>query len=170
MAYCRNCYKELSFGEIVCTGCGKKIDTPLFSLPDDVRANISYTANNRDVSQGKNAGVQNRETAGNSTSQSTQERKKVYCRNCGGEIDEKAVICIHCGVPTENYSTQGNKEIDDRKASTLEIIGAVIMPGLGSILGLIYYFMGKQRAGKTLFIVGNLSVLGYYIIYSASQL
>ena len=170
MAYCRNCYKELSFGEIVCSGCGKKIDTPLFSLPDDVGKSVQYNTNDRSDLQPQNADVQKSETFADTFSHGTQERKTVYCRNCGGEIDEKAVICVHCGVPTENHSTQGNKEIDDRKASTLEIIGAVIMPGLGSILGLIYYFIGKQRAGKTLFLVGNLSVLGYYIIYSASQL
>lgn len=24
----------------------------------------------------------------------------MYCKNCGKEIDNKAVICVHCGVPT----------------------------------------------------------------------
>ncbi|NCC61574.1 MAG: NINE protein [Verrucomicrobiae bacterium] len=23
----------------------------------------------------------------------------MYCRNCGKQIDEKAVVCVHCGVP-----------------------------------------------------------------------
>lgn len=23
----------------------------------------------------------------------------MYCRNCGKEVDDKAVACIHCGVP-----------------------------------------------------------------------
>ncbi len=27
----------------------------------------------------------------------------MYCRNCGAQIDDKAVICPHCGVPTDNY-------------------------------------------------------------------
>ena len=26
-----------------------------------------------------------------------------FCRNCGSEIDDKAVICPMCGVPQENY-------------------------------------------------------------------
>ena len=25
---------------------------------------------------------------------------KVYCRNCGQQIDDKAIICVHCGVAT----------------------------------------------------------------------
>jgi len=24
----------------------------------------------------------------------------MYCRNCGKEIDDKAVVCVHCGVST----------------------------------------------------------------------
>jgi hypothetical protein len=32
----------------------------------------------------------------------------MYCSNCGKQIDEKAVICIGCGVPTQNYITPRN--------------------------------------------------------------
>ena len=28
----------------------------------------------------------------------------MFCTNCGKEIDDKAVICPNCGVPTENYN------------------------------------------------------------------
>lgn len=27
----------------------------------------------------------------------------MYCRNCGKEIDDKAVVCIHCGVATHDH-------------------------------------------------------------------
>lgn len=26
----------------------------------------------------------------------------MYCKNCGKEIDDKAVVCVHCGVATGN--------------------------------------------------------------------
>jgi hypothetical protein len=29
----------------------------------------------------------------------------MYCSNCGKQIDDKAAICIHCGVPTPNYKS-----------------------------------------------------------------
>lgn len=36
----------------------------------------------------------------------------MYCKNCGKEIDDKAVICVHCGVPTENSTyTSSNKNL-----------------------------------------------------------
>lgn len=30
----------------------------------------------------------------------------MFCSNCGAQIDDKAVVCVKCGVPTNNYSTQ----------------------------------------------------------------
>ena len=30
-----------------------------------------------------------------------REKIDMYCRNCGKEIDDRAVICPHCGVPVE---------------------------------------------------------------------
>jgi len=32
----------------------------------------------------------------------------MYCANCGKQIDDKAVICIGCGVPTQLYVTPRN--------------------------------------------------------------
>ncbi|MCA6483113.1 MAG: TM2 domain-containing protein [Chitinophagaceae bacterium] len=29
----------------------------------------------------------------------------MFCSNCGKQIDDKAAICIHCGVPTPNYKS-----------------------------------------------------------------
>lgn len=28
----------------------------------------------------------------------------MYCSKCGKEIDDEAVVCVHCGVPTSNYN------------------------------------------------------------------
>jgi len=28
------------------------------------------------------------------------DRTKAYCRACGQQIDPRAVVCVHCGVPT----------------------------------------------------------------------
>lgn len=30
----------------------------------------------------------------------------MYCKNCGQQIDDKAVICIHCGVAVQELPTQ----------------------------------------------------------------
>lgn len=30
----------------------------------------------------------------------------MYCKNCGKEIDDKAAVCIHCGVATHEQTQQ----------------------------------------------------------------
>ncbi len=32
----------------------------------------------------------------------------MYCANCGKEIDDKAAICVGCGVPTSNQTQQAS--------------------------------------------------------------
>ena len=35
----------------------------------------------------------------------------MYCYNCGKEIDDKAVVCVHCGVETKNMKSSTDKNI-----------------------------------------------------------
>lgn len=30
----------------------------------------------------------------------------MFCSNCGTQIDDKAVVCIKCGAPTPNFTSQ----------------------------------------------------------------
>lgn len=30
----------------------------------------------------------------------------MFCSNCGTQIDDKALVCVKCGVPTSNYKSQ----------------------------------------------------------------
>ena len=39
----------------------------------------------------------------------------MFCSKCGKEIDNEAVICVHCGCPTQNYK-------DDKQAKDQPII------------------------------------------------
>jgi len=33
-----------------------------------------------------------------------------YCRKCGKEIDDEAIMCVHCGVPTDLYNKKSEPE------------------------------------------------------------
>lgn len=35
----------------------------------------------------------------------------MYCRNCGKQIDDKAVVCIHCGVATMDPIQQNQQPV-----------------------------------------------------------
>lgn len=62
----------------------------------------------------------------------------MFCKNCGKEIDDKAAICIHCGVATGNSSI-GNEPVDN--PSHIAGVASCCVP----ILGLILYFMWKDE-------------------------
>lgn len=36
----------------------------------------------------------------------------MFCHHCGKEIDDNAVVCIHCGVETKNLNKQNDRQIN----------------------------------------------------------
>ena len=63
----------------------------------------------------------------------------MYCKNCGSQIDDNAVICPHCGVP----QTAAQKD----ETNTLAIVG-FIFAFFVPIVGLICSILGLKRAGE----------------------
>ena len=69
-----------------------------------------------------------------------------YCRQCGKELLDEAVICPQCGCAT------GHQAASDEKASALWIIIAILFPIVGAIYALIEW-KNKPNAAKTVLIV-----------------
>lgn len=62
-----------------------------------------------------------------------------FCRNCGQQIDDRAVICPHCGV------AQGNKpEVVDNGGFGWGVLGCCI-----PIVGLVLFLVWKDTKPKT---------------------
>lgn len=61
-----------------------------------------------------------------------------YCRNCGAEISEKAVICPKCGVPTEKLRSTSHNSNDSGN------IGWGILGFILPIVGLILFIAWKD--------------------------
>lgn len=59
----------------------------------------------------------------------------MFCSNCGKEIDDKAVICIHCGCATKNQPEQ--------KPNKSMLCAVILWLFLG---GLLIYFCFLQVA------------------------
>lgn len=74
----------------------------------------------------------------------------MYCKNCGEEIDDRAVVCIKCGVPTEIHPV--NDEFSE--ISIAAIICAFFVPLAGFILGLIGMQNAKNQKSKSLAMAG----------------
>lgn len=91
-----------------------------------------------------------------------------FCRKCGKEIDNEAVICPHCGVPQQN-AQQEAKPVDNRKATPIEMIGAILIPILGVILGIVYLVQGKKTAGGAMLVAGMIAWIVSFIILQTIQ-
>lgn len=62
-----------------------------------------------------------------------------FCKNCGKEIDDKAVICPHCGVP---QTTQ--PQVVDNGGFGWGLLGCCI-----PLVGLILFLVWKDTKPKT---------------------
>lgn len=75
----------------------------------------------------------------------------MYCKKCGNEISDEAVICPKCGCATDNY---GGKMKKTSRLTAYEPANGVllfltfIIPIIGLILGIIDISKGKTTSGK----------------------
>lgn len=83
-----------------------------------------------------------------------------YCSKCGKEINDEAVVCIHCGCQTKNMAIPANT---DRPASGGEILLTVLWPILGAILYYVYK-SSKPTAAKQLNKISIASFLAWFAI------
>lgn len=92
----------------------------------------------------------------------------MYCRNCGKEIDDKAVICIHCGCAVmENQTPQMNPEYAQPKTGMGILLG-LLLGLIGLIIGIAIYPEGtiaRKTFMKSCLITIGISVLAYILLY-----
>ncbi len=63
----------------------------------------------------------------------------MYCNNCGKEIDDNAIVCIHCGVSTKVNLT-GAPVQEDGELGCLLSVACFFAP----VVGLILYIVWKS--------------------------
>jgi len=83
---------------------------------------------------------------------SNKQSETVYCRYCGEEIFEDAVICPHCGRQVAPLTD--NKDVEDSEESPWDnsnmlglIVGTIIFPIIGLIAG-IYGLIKPGKVGQ----------------------
>ncbi len=65
----------------------------------------------------------------------------MFCKNCGKEIDDKAVVCIYCGVAT-------NQELAHKRQTNVLAIVGFILSFFVAIAGLVCSILGKKKADE----------------------
>ncbi len=92
----------------------------------------------------------------------------MFCNNCGKQIDDKAVVCVHCGVPAK----PANAPVQTDEPLGCFLSGVCFLVPL---VGLILYLTWKdsaptksKQAGKMAligFIVGVVVSIIYYVVF-----
>ena len=76
----------------------------------------------------------------------------MYCKNCGTQLDDRAVICPHCGVPTDNYYTPGHKvegtSIRRENTEDMPNAGLSVLSFFFPIVGLILFLVWQNSMPK----------------------
>lgn len=71
----------------------------------------------------------------------------MYCKNCGTEINDQAVVCPKCGVPTSNYSAP-TENTNKNGFAIAGFVCSFFIPLLGWIFGGIGLSRALKRNGK----------------------
>lgn len=92
----------------------------------------------------------------------------MFCKKCGKEIMDEAVVCVHCGcaVSPEGAKKLSNQTDEDDKVSVAIIIFTVLLPIIGVVMGIVNLCKKKTRSGAIYLGVGivcwilNIFILG----------
>jgi len=79
----------------------------------------------------------------------------MFCTECGKDINDKAAVCIHCGVATPNSKAA----IDNKGAD----IGMKLLSLFIPIVGLILYLSWKDTKPIAAKDVGKFAIIGVCI-------
>lgn len=83
----------------------------------------------------------------------------MFCKACGSEIVETAVICPKCGTATGTASVTETPE-KAKQLITWGYVGAVLMPIVGIILGIVNMVKGRIGHG-----VGQITVSVFFWMF-----
>ena len=77
----------------------------------------------------------------------------MYCKKCGAEIDDDAVICLKCGCSTGKAAKE-----EDGPSGGFAVLGFLI-----PILGLILYFVWKNEYPQRANSIGKGALIGVIV-------
>ena len=69
----------------------------------------------------------------------------MFCQKCGKEIDDAAVVCPNCGVPTENYHKEQQQPnvVINNSNSNVNSVDGLVSPKSRMVTFLLALFLGE---------------------------
>ncbi|MBQ7236802.1 MAG: zinc ribbon domain-containing protein [Clostridia bacterium] len=94
----------------------------------------------------------------------------MFCTNCGKEIDEKAVVCIHCGVAVKKE--QPDSVEHSQSKTGIGVLMGILLGLIGLLIGVLMYPANTiarktfiKGWGITFAICAVLTIVLYIIFY-----
>ena len=87
----------------------------------------------------------------------------MFCSKCGHEINDEAVICVHCGCSVENKATAPAANNNDAPNTGFAILGFLI-----PLVGLILYLVYKDTAPLKAKSAGKGALIGVIVSVAVS--
>ena len=86
----------------------------------------------------------------------------MYCKKCGKEIDDEAVVCPNCGCATDNYKTNTKSAVvtDENDAPST---GFAVLGFFFPLIGLILYLVWKDKMPLRAHSVGKGALIGVIV-------
>ena len=73
----------------------------------------------------------------------------MFCKNCGNEVSDKAVVCPKCGCSTSNFTAKNTPVVEDKNGIAIAgFVCSFFIPLLGWIFGGIGLARANKRNGK----------------------
>lgn len=85
-----------------------------------------------------------------------------FCRKCGAEIDDEAVVCPKCGVATNKFSQV--KEIRENVLPDSGGFGWGVLGFIFPLVGLILYLIWKDTKPKTAHSAGKGALISVIVV------
>ncbi|MBQ8141388.1 MAG: zinc ribbon domain-containing protein [Clostridia bacterium] len=81
----------------------------------------------------------------------------MYCSKCGKEVNDDAVVCVHCGCAIENEKTSIANQ-NDAPNTGFAVLGFLI-----PLVGLILYLVNKDTAPLKAKSAGKGALIGFCV-------
>ena len=65
----------------------------------------------------------------------------MFCKNCGNQIDDNAVVCPHCGCATDNFNQNHRPNTPAPREDDAPNAGFAVLSFFVPIVGLILYLV-----------------------------
>ena len=81
----------------------------------------------------------------------------MFCHECGKEVKDEAVVCVHCGCAIENKKAS-IKNAEDAPSTGFAVLGFFI-----PLVGLIIYLINKDAATLKAKSAGKGALIGFCV-------